>query len=93
SLNKVLAENFVERGGGRRQAGACQVRQQSYTEFSATDVKGFYLKLVSVFCHYFAKQIKLICFAYRTDLYEKFRREQAPALQYSVLFPTRRITA
>ncbi|MBQ6337445.1 MAG: hypothetical protein IJI50_09470, partial [Ruminococcus sp.] len=46
SLNKVLAENFVERGGGRRQAGACQVRQQSYTEFSATDVKGFYLKLV-----------------------------------------------
>ena len=31
---------------GRRQAGACQVRQQSYTEFSATDVKGFYLKLV-----------------------------------------------
>ena len=42
----MLAENFVERGGGRRQAGACQVRQQSYTEFSATDVKGFYLKLV-----------------------------------------------
>ncbi len=39
-------KNFVERGGGRRQAGACQVRQQSYTEFSATDVKGFYLKLV-----------------------------------------------
>ena len=45
----MLAENFVERGGGRRQAGACQVRQQSYTEFSATDDKGFYLKLVLQF--------------------------------------------
>ena len=45
----MLAENFVERGGGRRQAGACQVRQQSYTEFSATDDKGFYLKLVLPF--------------------------------------------
>ena len=48
NINKVLAENFVERGGGHRQAGACQVRQQSYTEFSATDVKGFYLKLVLI---------------------------------------------
>ena len=58
----MLAENFVERGGGRRQAGACQVRQQSYTEFSATDVKGFYLKLVLEYkklkpaCSHFGEQ-------------------------------------
>ena len=44
----MLAENFVERGRGRRQAGDCQVRQQSDTEISATDVKGFYLNLVLV---------------------------------------------
>ena len=42
----MLAENIAERGGGRRQADACQARQQSYARFSATDVKGFYLNLV-----------------------------------------------
>ena len=40
----MLAENFVERGRGRRQAGDCQVRQQSDTEIS----EGFYLNLVLV---------------------------------------------
>ena len=38
--------NFAERGGRRRQAGACQGDQQSYAEFSPTDDKGFYLGLV-----------------------------------------------
>ena len=41
SFKQILAENFAERGGGRRQAGACQDRQQSYAEFYAIDVKGF----------------------------------------------------
>ena len=44
----MLAENFAEQGGGRRKAGALQGRQRSYAEFYATDVKGFYLIIVSV---------------------------------------------
>ena len=43
----MLAENFAEQGGGRRKAGALQERQRSYAEFNATDVKGFYLIIVS----------------------------------------------
>ena len=40
-------ENFAERGGRRRHTAVCQGVQQSYAEFYAISVKGFYLKLVS----------------------------------------------
>ena len=48
SFKKILAKNCAERGGGRRQAGACQARQQSYAQFFAIDIKGFYLKIVLI---------------------------------------------
>ena len=41
ALTNLLTENFVERGGRRRQAGACQGGQRSYTEFNAINVKVF----------------------------------------------------
>ena len=42
----MLAKNFAEQGGGRRKADALQGRQRSYAEFSATDVKAFYARIV-----------------------------------------------
>ena len=41
ALTNLLTESFVERGGRRRQAGACQGGQRSYTEFNAINVKVF----------------------------------------------------
>ena len=36
----MLAENFAEQGGGRRNPDGFRGRQRSYAEFNATDVKG-----------------------------------------------------
>ena len=38
----MLAENFAEQGGGRRNPDGFRGRQRSYAVFYATDVKGFY---------------------------------------------------
>ena len=46
SLKQMSAENFAEQGGGRRKADALQGQQRSYAEFNATDVNGFYYKIV-----------------------------------------------
>ena len=43
----MLAENFAEQGGGRRNTDVFRGRQRSYAEFYATDVKVFYLIIVS----------------------------------------------
>ena len=45
----MLAENFAEQGGGRRNTYVFRGRQRSYAEFNATDVKGFYWILVLFF--------------------------------------------
>ena len=42
----MLAENFAEQGGGRRNTDVFRGRQRSYAEFYATDVKVFYLIIV-----------------------------------------------
>ena len=42
----MLAENFAEQGGGRRNPDGFRGRQRSYAEFYTTDVKGFYLRIV-----------------------------------------------
>ena len=42
----MSAENFAEQGGGRRNPDGFRGRQRSYAEFYATDVKGFYLRIV-----------------------------------------------
>lgn len=42
----MSAENFAEQGGGRRNTDVFRGRQRSYAEFNATDVKGFYQKIV-----------------------------------------------
>ena len=42
----MLAENFAEQGGGRRNTDVFRGRQRSYAEFYATDVKVFYLMIV-----------------------------------------------
>ena len=42
----MLAENFAEQGGERRNTDVFRGRQRSYAEFYATDVKGFYLIIV-----------------------------------------------
>ena len=42
----MLAENFAEQGGGRRNPDGFRERQRSYAEFNATDVKGFYQRIV-----------------------------------------------
>ena len=44
----MLAECFAEQGGGRRNTVVFRGRQRSYAEYNATDVKGFYLKIVSI---------------------------------------------
>ena len=45
----MLAENFVEQGGGRRNPDGFRGRQRSYSEFNATDVKVSYWILVLLF--------------------------------------------
>ena len=42
----MSAENFAEQGGGRRNPIGFRGRQRNYAEFNATDVKGFYLRIV-----------------------------------------------
>ena len=50
----MLAENFAEQGGGRRNTDVFRGRQRSYAEFYATDVKVFYLIIVlNVHCLFY----------------------------------------
>ena len=42
----MLAENFAEQGGGRRNTDVFRGQQRSYAEFYTTDVKVFYLIIV-----------------------------------------------
>ena len=44
----MSAENFAEQGGGRRNPVGFRGRQRNYAEFNATDVKGFYLRIVLI---------------------------------------------
>ena len=55
-FKQMLAENFAEQGGWRRKAGGLQGRQRSYAEFNATNVKGFYQRIV---LKHFATEVPL----------------------------------
>ena len=44
----MLAENFAEHGGGRRNTVVFRGRQQGYAEFNETDVNLFYCELVLI---------------------------------------------
>ena len=49
-------ENFAEQGGGRRNPDGFRGRQRSYAEFNATNVKGFYQRIV---LKHFATEVPL----------------------------------